>query len=46
MTKFQIFPLFWAEMTAKGVNFDNSMSKDTWFHLNFNFLKVEVGYYS
>ena len=46
MTKFQIFQIFWAEMIAEVLNFDDSMTKDTWFPLNFNFLKVEVGYFS
>ena len=30
-------------MIAKVLNFDDSMPKDTWFHLNFNFVKVDVG---
>ena len=46
MTKFQIFQIFWAQMIGKVSDFDTSMPKDTWFHLNFNFLKVEVGCYS
>ena len=43
MNKFQIFQIFWAQMIDKVLIFDNSMPKDIWFHLNFNFLKVEVG---
>ena len=36
----------WTRLIAEVLNFDDSMPKDTWFPLNFNFLKVEVGYFS
>jgi hypothetical protein len=39
MSKFQIF---WAQMIDKVLIFDNSMPKDTWFQLNFNFLRLKL----
>ena len=46
MSKFKKKIKVLAQMIDKVLIFDNSMPKDAWFHLNFNFLKVEVGCYS
>ena len=42
----KFFKFFGLKWIAEVLNFDDSMPKDTWFPLNFNFLKVEVGYFS